>query len=89
MIGPITIIEKFSTKIDFFIPNAYAPVFTGPRIELDNKTILLNAEFIPTNKNNPAENFLSDCGFIKNGDIWTYEINNSFNIPEFIKIETE
>lgn len=51
MVGPITIIEKFSTKVDFFIPNAYAPVFAGPRIELDgNKTILLNAEFIPSIK---------------------------------------
>ena len=50
MIGPITIIEKFSTKIDFFTPNAYAPVFAGPRIELDSKIILLNAKFIPSIK---------------------------------------
>ncbi|MCV0366630.1 MAG: HAD-IIIC family phosphatase [Nitrosopumilus sp.] len=47
----------------------------------------IKADFIPTQKNKPIENFLPDCGFKKEGDSWIISINETFQIPDFIKIE--
>ena len=54
-----------------------------------NNVSRIRAEYIPTKKNTPIENFLPDCGFVKEGNNWIYDVNNSFRIPEFLKIEVE
>ena len=47
----------------------------------------IKAQFIPTQKNKPIENFLPDCGFKKDGDDWIITLNETFQSPDFIKIE--
>ena len=47
----------------------------------------LKAEFIPSKKNKPIENFLPDCGFKKKGNFWEISLNESFEKPDYIKIE--
>ena len=37
------------------------------------------AEFIPTSKNKPAENFLLEFGFKKQDKFWIYNLNNDIN----------
>ena len=49
----------------------------------------IQAEFIPTQKNQPAENFLSDFGFKKQDEMWIYELNNEIKLPNHLKVETE
>ncbi len=49
----------------------------------------IQANFIPTQKNKPAENFLSDYGFKKEGDNWIYKLNNEIKLPKHLKVETE
>jgi predicted enzyme involved in methoxymalonyl-ACP biosynthesis len=45
------------------------------------------ANFIPTKKNQPIENFLPNCGFKKEKNFWSISLNDSFMAPDFIKIE--
>jgi len=47
----------------------------------------IKAQFIPTQKNKPVENFLPDCGFKKDGNDWIITLNETFQSPDFIKIE--
>ena len=49
----------------------------------------IRANFIPTKKNKPAENFLSDFGFEKNDDYWIYKLNNEIKLPKHLKVEIE
>tara|TARA_B100000029_G_scaffold459924_1_gene490465 strand:+ start:379 stop:2100 length:1722 start_codon:yes stop_codon:yes gene_type:complete len=49
----------------------------------------IHAEFIPTQKNKPAENFLSDFGFKKQDGIWIYKLNNEIKLPKHLKVEIE
>ena len=49
----------------------------------------IQAEFIPTEKNQPAENFLSDFGFKKQDKLWIYKLNNEIKLPNHLKVETE
>ena len=49
----------------------------------------LRAEFIPTAKNKPAENFLADYGFTKQDNFWVYKLNNDIKSPNHLKVETE
>ena len=49
----------------------------------------LRAEFIPTPKNKPAENFLADYGFTKQDNFWVYKLNNDIKSPNHLKVETE
>ena len=49
----------------------------------------IQAEFIPTLKNQPAENFLSDFGFKKQDNLWIYKLNNEIKLPNHLKVETE
>jgi len=49
----------------------------------------IHAEFIPTQKNKPAENFLSDFGFKKEGSVWIYKLNNEIKLPKHLKVEIE
>jgi len=49
----------------------------------------IRANFIPTKKNKPAENFLSDFGFEKHDDYWIYKLNNEIKLPKHLKVEIE
>ncbi len=49
----------------------------------------IRANFIPTQKNKPAENFLPDFGFKKQGDVWIYKLNNEIKSPKHLKVEIE
>jgi len=47
----------------------------------------INADFIPTQKNKPIENFLSDHKFKKNGQFWTYIVKSEIKLPEYLSME--
>ena len=47
----------------------------------------IKAQFIPTQKNKPIENFLPNCGFQKDGNHWIITLNKTFETPDFIEIE--
>ena len=49
----------------------------------------VRAKFIPTEKNKPSENFLSDFGFKKQDKFWIYKLNNDIKSPNHLKVETE
>jgi len=55
----------------------------------NNNIKRLKAKFIPTEKNEPIKNFLSDCQFYKKDDIWVYDLNKPFNMPDFLKLSEE
>jgi len=47
------------------------------------------AEYIPTQKNKPSKNFLSECGFLKHNDKWIYDVSHSLKLPEFLSVRVE
>ena len=49
----------------------------------------IRAEFIPTQKNKPVEDFLPNCGFTKESDSWVYSVNLPFEIPNYITVSAE
>ena len=49
----------------------------------------IRANFVPTQKNKPAQNFLPDFGFQKEGDNWIYKLNNEIKLPKHLKVEIE
>jgi FkbH-like protein len=53
----------------------------------ENNIQKINADFIPTQKNKPIENLLSDHKFKKNGESWTYIINSEVKLPEYLSME--
>lgn len=55
----------------------------------ENKIKKLKAEYIPTQKNKPVENFLPMCGFKKEGNYWVYNCDDEFKVPEFLKISVK
>ena len=55
----------------------------------ENNIQKINADFIPTQKNKPVENFLSDHEFKKEGRSWTYKIKSKIKFPEYLRIEVE
>jgi len=57
------------------------------KLAKQNNVNKIIANFIPTKKNQPIENFLPDCGFKKEQDFWSISLNDSFMAPDFIKIE--
>ncbi len=46
-------------------------------------------EFIPTKKNKPCENFLTDCGFEKEGKCWSFLTEREFKKPNHVRIKRE
>ena len=54
-----------------------------------NKIEKINADFIPTQKNKPVENFLTDNKFKKEESSWTYKIKSEIKLPEYLRIEVE
>jgi len=55
----------------------------------NNNIKILKAKFIPTEKNKPIENFLSDCQFYKKDGFWIYNLNKPFNMPNFLTLSEE
>ena len=49
----------------------------------------IKAQFIPSQKNKPIEDFLPSCGFQKEGDLWVYSIKTPFVIPECLTVRVE
>ena len=49
----------------------------------------IKAQFIPSQKNKPIEDFLPSCSFQKEGDLWVYSIKSSFAIPECLTVCVE
>jgi len=49
----------------------------------------VKGEFIPTKKNAPSANFLSDYGFKKEGQYWTFDTSNPIKIPKHIDSSVE
>ena len=49
----------------------------------------IKAQFIPTQKNKPAENFLSNYGFQKEGEYWIFSLQNPIKIPTHITVKFE
>lgn len=49
----------------------------------------IKAQFIPTQKNKPAENFLSNYGFQKEGKYWIFSLQNPIKIPTHITVRFE
>jgi len=47
----------------------------------------IKAQFIPTEKNSPIENFLPSCGFQKEDDFWVYRVEKPFKSPDFVTVE--
>jgi len=47
----------------------------------------ITATFIPTEKNKPAENFLKNYGFKKEGENWTFLLKNKIKIPNYLQVE--
>ena len=45
--------------------------------------------YIPTKKNMPCEHFLSNCGFSKEGEFWSYSLDKSVKMPDHLKVVTE
>jgi len=54
-----------------------------------NNVAKIKAQYIPTKKNKPVEEFLPSCGFVKKEDHWTYDLKKSFKVPDFIKVDVE
>lgn len=44
--------------------------------------------YIPTKKNMPCEHFLSNYGFVKDSDSWSYSLNNPIKIPNHLVVVT-
>ncbi len=63
----------------------------GKIIEMGGKEGVkkIKAKFIPTQKNKPAENFLSDYGFQKEGENWIFSLQNPIKIPTHISVKFE
>ena len=47
----------------------------------------LKAQFIPTEKNIPIQDFLPSCGFEKIENFWIYYLEKPFNSPKFVNVE--
>ena len=47
------------------------------------------ANFVPTKKNKPAEEFLPQNGFKKENDLWVFDLNDQIISPEHLKINKE
>ena len=46
----------------------------------------VKAQYVQTKKNKPAENFLADFGFTKDGDVWIFETQKPVKKLEYLEI---
>lgn len=49
----------------------------------------IKAQFIPSKKNEPIENFLPNCGFRKEGEYWIYSLNSTFTVPDYLTVSDQ
>ena len=49
----------------------------------------IKGQYIPTKKNKPAENFLSDFGFTKENDFWVYSTDKPVKRQDHLMIKIE
>lgn len=49
----------------------------------------IRANFIPTQKNKPSENFLQDNGFEQEGNDWVFNLQRSIKIPDHLEVKME
>jgi len=49
----------------------------------------VKGEFMPTKRNQPCENFLSDYGFSKESGHWSYSLSNAIKIPTHLKLSID
>ena len=49
----------------------------------------IKAQFIPSQKNKPIEDFLPNCGFQKDRDYWVYSLKSQFTIPDYLMVRVE
>ena len=54
-----------------------------------NNVKKIKAQFIPTEKNLPIQNFLPTCGFQKEEYFWVYDVKKPFKSPEFVTVEVD
>ncbi len=52
----------------------------------EDKIEKIKADFLPTQKNKPVENFLPNCEFKKEGESWTYSIKSKIKFPGYLKV---
>ena len=55
----------------------------------EHKVEKIKANFLPTQKNKPIENFLPNCKFEKEGDYWIYTIKSKIKFPDYLKIQVD
>ena len=55
----------------------------------EHKVKKIKADFLPTQKNKPIENFLPNCDFEKEENSWTYAIKSKIKFPEYLKIQVD
>ena len=49
----------------------------------------IKANFFPTQRNKPVENFLPHFEFRKEGDTWEYTIKSEIKLPEYLTVKVE
>jgi len=49
----------------------------------------IKANFFPTQKNKPVEDFLPNCEFTKKGDFWEYIIKSEIKLPEYLTVKVQ
>lgn len=54
-----------------------------------NNISKIKAEYVPTGKNKPIESFLPENGFEQEGDYWVFNLNKTFNMPDFLTLSVE
>lgn len=54
-----------------------------------NNVEKIKAQFIPTQKNKPIEEFLPKCGFQKENGYWVYRLDSKFQIPPYLTVRAE
>lgn len=55
----------------------------------ENNVEKIKAQYIPTQKNKPVEDFLPSCGFKKEGNYWVYYCNSAFKLPDFLTVSVK
>lgn len=55
----------------------------------NNHVEKIRAQFLPTAKNKPIEDFLPNCGFKKDNDSWVYSVNSPFVVPDCLTVSAE
>jgi len=55
----------------------------------ENNIETIKADFLPTQKNKPIENFLPDNEFTKEGKSWTYVIKSEIKLPNYLSVKVE